>query len=498
MLTSPEFQPSTPWPNRRRKRPSLSPKKPHHIHGRISDPYPIQEQLHISRHDEFVEEVPSIEVGFTFFNESTNTFNMITSDDRLRLLNALKGHFPGIVSILPVIPFIIIESSPVPDLISQPFLIAGLIAIFIKEGGPYPFGVDFIGDEGEGKLDEHIPLAVSTDLKPFHIPSKPTFEYLHAYFTNATHISSYPQQLVVELNRTPDSEFLTSLSSLPPRIGEMNIGYINGVLWRDVHGRRKIPNPRVLDSVYDNSNYLLQENGGKLRPGILVECMGNLTETGDREGACISNAGIKVKRGEVSRFTVAAHTWDAVQDKDVYHGGVRVGRVEKTISEDVGMVESAFPFTNEFLDIRASAQKLYHSSLLRYGDWIVLDSAFTSKQKMRCLGIRTGKKRQMANSIRPREDYSYVTTDQGIFSVTAPVINSQLQIREGVCGTPLLVAGKFKSDESLLKEGLVAGFMLYTDVAGFDVAGFDVAGKLYTYAQTVDELIEEGWQCVAI
>jgi hypothetical protein len=231
----------------------------------------------------------------------------------------------------------------------------------------------------------------------------------------------------------------------------------------------------------------------KLRPGILVDCIGNPTETGDREGTCLSNAGIKVKRGEVFRFTVAAHTWDAAQDKDVYHGGVCVGRVEKTVSEDVGMVDSAFPFTNELLDIKASAQKLYHSSLLRYGDWIVLDSAFTSKQKMRCLGIRTGKKRLKAGSIRLREDYSYVNTDQGIFSVTPPVINSQPQIREGVCGTPLLVAGKFESDESLLKEGLVVGFMLYTDVAGYDIAE-----NLYTYAQTVDELIEDGWQCAAI
>src|SRR5271156_5762224 len=209
MLASAEFQPSTPRPNRRRKRPSLSPKKPS-VRGRISDPHPIQEPLNISQHEEFVEEVPNIEVGFTFFNESTNTFNMITSDDRLRLLNILKGHFPGVMSILPVIPFIIIESSPVPDPRTQPFLIAGLIAIFIKEGGPYPFGVDFIGEEGEGKLDEDIPSAVSADLKPFHIPSKPTLDYLHSYFPNATHISSYPQQLVVELNRTPDSNFLTT------------------------------------------------------------------------------------------------------------------------------------------------------------------------------------------------------------------------------------------------------------------------------------------------
>jgi hypothetical protein len=63
------------------------------------------------------------------------------------------------------------------------------------------------------------------------------------------------------------------------------------------------------------------------------------------------------------------------------------------------------------------------------------------------------------------------------------------QVREGVCGTPILLAGKHKDDQSLLRFGCVAGFMLWTDIAGYNVAG-----NVYSYCQTTDELIEDGWE----
>jgi hypothetical protein len=73
--------------------------------------------------------------------------------------------------------------------------------------------------------------------------------------------------------------------------------------------------------------------------------------------------------------------------------------------------------------------------------------------------------------------------------VRAPIINTEPQIREGVCGTPILLSGKHKGDQSFLPQGHVAGFMLWNDIIGYDVAG-----KLYCYCQTTDELIEDGWE----
>jgi hypothetical protein len=54
-----------------------------------------------------------------------------------------------------------------------------------------------------------------------------------------------------------------------------------------------------------------------------------------------------------------------------------------------------------------------------------------------------------------------------------------------------MVSGKFEEDESLLREGLVAGFTTYTDVPGYGVAC-----KLYSYREPVGEVIENGWECV--
>jgi hypothetical protein len=52
-----------------------------------------------------------------------------------------------------------------------------------------------------------------------------------------------------------------------------------------------------------------------------------------------------------------------------------------------------YPFSNKFLDIDVQAKRLIHSSLLEFGEVVVIDSAYTSRQRMRLLGLRTGEKR---------------------------------------------------------------------------------------------------------
>jgi hypothetical protein len=206
-------------------------------------------------------------------------------------------------------------------------------------------------------------------------------------------------------------------------------------------------------------------------------------------GNVLSNTGVKIKKGDVERFTVALHGWDAVTEKDVYHGGNKVGTIRDSVSEDIGLVETSHSYSNTLLDIDATAQRLFHSTLLEFGDYVVMDSAFTSTQRMRILGVRSGKKRPPPGYVGPSSDHDYVAIEQGIYSVRAAIINTEPQVREGVCGTPVFLAGKHKEDQSLLRDGCVAGFMIWTDIVGYDVAG-----KLYSYCRTTDELIEEGWE----
>ena len=111
-------------------------------------------------------------------------------------------------------------------------MIADLVAVFMKEGGPYPFGADFIGKESRAQQDDPaaVPETVTSDLKPFHIPNLTTFDWLFNRMPTALFISSYPQQILVELEETDPLEFEKALQFLPPRIGSLNFGYINGLL----------------------------------------------------------------------------------------------------------------------------------------------------------------------------------------------------------------------------------------------------------------------------
>ena len=330
------------------------------------------------------------------------------------------------------------------------------------------------------------PKAVENDLKPFHIPNLTTFDWLFNRIPTALFISSYPQQILVELEERDPVEFVKALEFLPPRIGSLNIGYSNGLLLHHKYARAKCPDPTVLDGSFDDANYLLPENGGVLRPGVLLECIGNVGNDGRVEGTMLSNAGIKVCKGDKQRFTCAGHGWDEVVEKGVYHAGTKVGVITEALGEDIGLVETFLSFNNTLLDINTTAHRLLNSSLLKFGQYLVIDSAFTSRQRLRCFGIRTGLRQPPPG---PSPSVRYAVVHQGIFAVRSPVIKCEPKLRLGMCGTPLVLSGEYLEDESCLRHGHIAGFMLWTDIKGYDVAG-----KLYAYCQVCDPLINEGWE----
>ena len=104
---------------------------------------------------------------------------------------------------------------------------------------------------------------------------------------------------------------------------------------------------------------------------------------------CIT--GVRIKKRNIERFTVALHGWDAVTEKDVYHAGQNFGTIRDSRSGDIESVETQHSFSSTLLDIDATARRLYHSSLLLYGDFVVMDSAFTLSQRMRWIGVQSGK-----------------------------------------------------------------------------------------------------------
>lgn len=65
-------------------------------------------------------------------------------------------------------------------------------------------------------------------------------------------------------------------------------------------------------------------------------------------------------------------------EKDVYHAGTKVGVITELSHEDIGLVETSVPFNKTLLNINTTAQRSLYSSLLKFGQYFVVDSVFTS------------------------------------------------------------------------------------------------------------------------
>ena len=494
------LSPATATKERRRRiRISLSPRKKSARKTRPSDPYPLPSPKLVLPSTSYTIEDCDLELDFSFWDDHNACFKPIETRELNDLIYALMNRYPQAESVFVSVPFCVVECmKEIPPESEQCFLAAGLVVVFHLIGEPYPFGVNFIGYRGSADAP-HLPDDVERDLVPCHLPKLSSLEFIFNHVPSAIHVSTYPFQLLFELEETDISSFDSQLENLPERFGSLNVGYNNGPLLLKRHARAIVPNPTKIDGTYDTTNYLLPENGGKLRPGILLESVfSKRQEDGkSREVVLYSNSGVKISRQDEVRFTVASHGWDSAEDKTIYHGGQNVGKWERCVGEDIGLAEAEYDFSNEFLDLRITAKKLLRSSLLTFGQFVVIDSAYTGRQRMFYSGIRAGPKHPVLPPdakepyYGPSLQYRYLQIEQGIYAVRSEVINGEPKIREGVCGTPVVLQGRSKRDESFLIDGQVCGFMLWNDVKGYANDG-----RLYCYCQPVDPLIEEGWEVV--
>ena len=248
----------------------------------------------------------------------------------------------------------------------------------------------------------------------------------------------------------------------------------------------KEPDPRYLDDegdcVTDDTDYLDPSNGGVLRPGCLLECVGSKLN-GETIGAGSSNSGVVVSRNGQKRLTVAAHTWET--NNMVYHGNRQIGVMIEKIGEDIGLVDVTVPANNTFLSSNVTAKILVDSTNVHWGDIMCVDNCYTGTQLLFSHGARTGKKRCAGPG--PNGDTVYVQLEQGIFATNAPYISRPPQIRLGMCGTPLLRVENALDDSASADKGEICGFFLSTDVKGYN------GSMLYAYCQPTDPLLEEGW-----
>jgi len=464
----------------RRKRASLSPPKRIVNKPRISDPFPSTPRvpspisIELPQHD--------LEYPFTYYDDEKHRFQKLDDAQTMQLLQSLRQKFP-VVAISPMFPYLVIEcDDELPSEDERPFLVAGLISVFTREEEPFPFGIDFIGVAGEGE-EYRLPPAIGNDLKEHHIPRLETLVYLHKLLPYAQYISSYPTQILVECFELPDNEFGKLIEFAPSHFGELFVGYVNGELIKECHARVKSPNPALVDGEYDDKDYLLPENGGFLRPGILLECKGRLKDDGTHEGISYTNSGIKIAKNDNICLTGALHGWDGSDDKTVYHGDKAIGVITASLGEDIALIETSHLIDNRLLDYDIVPKRLVPSSDVEEGDTLILDSCYTGVQQLYATGRRTGLQRRKGDS--PRGDTIYIRINQGIFAMNSPTIQSPPQIREGACGTPLVRVGN-KIKKVKYNDGGVVGFWLWADIKGYGTS-------LFAFSQTADPLIEDGW-----
>jgi hypothetical protein len=359
----------------------------------------------------------------------------------------------------------------------------------MREGDLYPIGVGYFG-VGEG-LPMKLPSDIKRDLKPYHKPQFQSFQYLHSVLPDVQHISSYPTHILVKLYEMEESEFLDKVNTLPCSFGQLSANYHNGTFIRQTFAEVKKPDFAYDvegDYEIDDTDYLAPENGEALRPGYLMQCIGNVKDD-ILTGECSSTSGIAVKRGDQLRLTVASHTWEAVRDKKVYHRGHYVGNVDAVVGEDIGLVTPHVPVLNHFLSYDIYAKRLITVNDLTEYDKIIVDSCYTGPLKLQCAGLRDGKSRR--RDPVPTGDYTEIVIEQGILAINTPFIPNPPQISREMCGTPLLRFENNRNPNVQPNKGEICGFFLGTDLVGH------YRPMLYAYCQCTDALVEDGWSVAA-
>ena len=98
-------------------------------------------------------------------------------------------------------------------------MIAGLASEFIPDGGQYPFDMEFIGKEGGAGVE---PDDIFQDIKALTVPQSKTLPgSIREYLIRSTYVSSYPQQIIVELQLTEGEMFIKMVAGLPGQVSTL-------------------------------------------------------------------------------------------------------------------------------------------------------------------------------------------------------------------------------------------------------------------------------------
>jgi hypothetical protein len=104
------------------------------------------------------------------------------------------------------------------------------------------------------------------------IPSLTEFKQLFLQFPTASYISSFSNQLLIEFPLMDDANFERLLVSLPYSAGGLSAGCCNGAIFDTCRRVVELDPKQLMRLICDETNYLKNENEGRMRPGCAVFC----------------------------------------------------------------------------------------------------------------------------------------------------------------------------------------------------------------------------------
>jgi len=430
----------------------------------------------------------------TLWDGETGRYTHPSAERHKLIWDRLLSYFPHLWAFDFIFPWIILqfEDEP-PPIAERPFHIAGLVAVFLAKGEPFPHGILNMGHAGLA-LPHPTPSEFKEDIRPYHNSNGDTIKYLFSVIPQAEFISIYARQILFELAPMSDDDFESFLLGAPRAYGLLVAMYNNGQYLHELSARTKKTDPQFDKSggeiSVDDTNYLSAENGGEIRPGCMLECYANDPQNDSASPQCQSNSGILITRGGTTRLTCALHTWDRVSPKKAYHAGVYIGDVDEALSEDIGLINPVVPVSNEFLEIKTKARNLIRAEDIGDHDLVCVDSCFSGPQTLQSAGSRWGK-RYAHGEGDPSYPNTSVVLEQRIFTASAPFVPAPPVVRLGMCGTPLLRVGNALDTSVTAERGDILGFFLWCDIKSYS------GPSLLCYAQACNPLIDEGWTVAA-
>ncbi|KFY37724.1 hypothetical protein V495_07007 [Pseudogymnoascus sp. VKM F-4514 (FW-929)] len=242
------------------------------------------------------------------------------------LYDYMRAHYSGVITIEERTPYLtILCSKATPSQKDRPFLIAGLLAIWLVDDVPYEFEGGYLGNlEIQLQLDSDY----TADIVLYHIPrTKTLWQLMRERFRDAVAVSFISNEIFIELPTVPAREHAGRLRGYPGWFahGERpSVFYHNGVRIRTSRPEKGVGRSRrretegkkllgsdelVMDDVHVIDNAAVGCQGAMLCKGKTVVAEGEVVmgifATSDAMGygdpgiraGCTGSALVKLEKG---------------------------------------------------------------------------------------------------------------------------------------------------------------------------------------------------------